>query len=386
MIALVQHRPRVRSARRSPQAAASRPYVRDRWRRRAQSDAARAVDDRGSRRILAVAQIYAPAHILRGMSLRATSRPEGSRELRLRHRRRSEATGSLASPGWCDGRSAGSEDRGGGSIGLRIPPIARHARAVRRGRSSMMADQHDPPCGLCGDSVCRSLAPSARNPRFALCLFLSWAFPNLLISLPPVTHCRDERPRPTNRAQSEIREIRATPNDVSARSATGQGPTQSDGFREACYPPGAEIRVPERPTSWRCSIGAALSASSPYSSQSFGMSAALRLSAQQPPAQQPPAPPPVARTPGAPEGEVIKAEFDRSQVYPGTWREYWVYVPKQLDRDEAGAGDGLPGRHPVQRADRARQPDSREDDSADGRRVRDARARRARRTPTRSIA
>ena len=63
-----------------------------------------------------------------------------------------------------------------------------------------------------------------------------------------------------------------------------------------------------------------------------GMSAALRLSAQQPPAQQPPAPPPVARTPGAPEGEVVKAEFDRSQVYPGTWREYWVYVPKQLDR------------------------------------------------------
>ena len=62
------------------------------------------------------------------------------------------------------------------------------------------------------------------------------------------------------------------------------------------------------------------------------MSAALRLSAQQPPAQQPPAPPPVVRTPGAPEGEVVKAEFDRSQVYPGTWREYWVYVPKQLDR------------------------------------------------------
>ena len=49
----------------------------------------------------------------------------------------------------------------------------------------------------------------------------------------------------------------------------------------------------------------------------FGMFAALRLSAQQPaPAQQPPAPPPVQRTPGAPEGDVIKAEFERSQVYP----------------------------------------------------------------------
>ena len=35
---------------------------------------------------------------------------------------------------------------------------------------------------------------------------------------------------------------------------------------------------------------------------------------------------------GASSGEVIKAEFAESKVYPGTWREYWVYVPKQLDR------------------------------------------------------
>ena len=49
-------------------------------------------------------------------------------------------------------------------------------------------------------------------------------------------------------------------------------------------------------------------------------------------AQQPPAPPPVQRAAGAPAGDVIKAEFDQSKVYPGTWREYWVYVPKQLDR------------------------------------------------------
>src|SRR5215204_1643413 len=35
-----------------------------------------------------------------------------------------------------------------------------------------------------------------------------------------------------------------------------------------------------------------------------------------------------------PRGEVIKAEFDQSRVYPGTWREYWVYVPQQLDRSE----------------------------------------------------
>ena len=47
--------------------------------------------------------------------------------------------------------------------------------------------------------------------------------------------------------------------------------------------------------------------------------------------QQPPAPQ-ATRDPGAPAGDVIKAEFDQSKIYPGTWREYWVYVPKQLDR------------------------------------------------------
>jgi gluconolactonase len=36
--------------------------------------------------------------------------------------------------------------------------------------------------------------------------------------------------------------------------------------------------------------------------------------------------------PGVPVGEVIKGTFEGSKVFPGTWREYWVYVPKQLDR------------------------------------------------------
>jgi sugar lactone lactonase YvrE/enterochelin esterase-like enzyme len=35
---------------------------------------------------------------------------------------------------------------------------------------------------------------------------------------------------------------------------------------------------------------------------------------------------------GVPVGDVIKGEFTQSKIYPGTWREYWVYVPKQLDR------------------------------------------------------
>lgn len=38
-------------------------------------------------------------------------------------------------------------------------------------------------------------------------------------------------------------------------------------------------------------------------------------------------------TPGV-SGEVIKGEFSESKVYPGTWREYWVYIPKGLDRSK----------------------------------------------------
>lgn len=33
--------------------------------------------------------------------------------------------------------------------------------------------------------------------------------------------------------------------------------------------------------------------------------------------------------PGVPKGEVLKFTFDRSKIFPGTWREYWVYVPAQ---------------------------------------------------------
>ena len=58
--------------------------------------------------------------------------------------------------------------------------------------------------------------------------------------------------------------------------------------------------------------------------------------AQTPAAPQAPAGPPLGPDsqvqPGTPAGDVIKAEFAESKVYPGTWREYWVYVPKQLDR------------------------------------------------------
>ena len=46
--------------------------------------------------------------------------------------------------------------------------------------------------------------------------------------------------------------------------------------------------------------------------------------------QQAAAPPP--QNPAAANPNVTRGEFDQSKVYPGTWREYWVYVPKDLDR------------------------------------------------------
>jgi enterochelin esterase family protein len=35
--------------------------------------------------------------------------------------------------------------------------------------------------------------------------------------------------------------------------------------------------------------------------------------------------------PGVPQGEVKKGTFENSKLFPGTRRDYWVYVPKQYD-------------------------------------------------------
>ena len=35
---------------------------------------------------------------------------------------------------------------------------------------------------------------------------------------------------------------------------------------------------------------------------------------------------------GVPKGEVIRGTFDQSKIFPGTWREYWVYVPAHFGR------------------------------------------------------
>jgi len=38
--------------------------------------------------------------------------------------------------------------------------------------------------------------------------------------------------------------------------------------------------------------------------------------------------------PGVPKGEVLKFSFDKSKIFPGTTREYWVYVPAQYTADK----------------------------------------------------
>ena len=37
---------------------------------------------------------------------------------------------------------------------------------------------------------------------------------------------------------------------------------------------------------------------------------------------------------GVPRGEILKFTFDQSKIFPGTWREYWVYVPAQYKPDK----------------------------------------------------
>src|SRR5436309_8196837 len=35
--------------------------------------------------------------------------------------------------------------------------------------------------------------------------------------------------------------------------------------------------------------------------------------------------------PGVPKGKVTKYTFEQSKIFPGTTRDYWVYVPQQYD-------------------------------------------------------
>ncbi len=62
----------------------------------------------------------------------------------------------------------------------------------------------------------------------------------------------------------------------------------------------------------------------------------LTIAAQpqaQPQESYPPHPDSVEQ-PGVPKGEVLKFTFDKSKIFPGAWREYWVYIPKQYSPDK----------------------------------------------------
>ena len=57
--------------------------------------------------------------------------------------------------------------------------------------------------------------------------------------------------------------------------------------------------------------------------------------------------------PGVPKGEVLKFTFENSKIFPGTWREYWVYVPAQY-HGQARLRIRQSGRRSVERARRFR--------------------------------
>jgi gluconolactonase len=38
--------------------------------------------------------------------------------------------------------------------------------------------------------------------------------------------------------------------------------------------------------------------------------------------------------PGVPKGEVLKFTFSNSKIFPGTWREYWVYIPAEYHPEQ----------------------------------------------------
>src|SRR6187200_760065 len=54
----------------------------------------------------------------------------------------------------------------------------------------------------------------------------------------------------------------------------------------------------------------------------------------QPPAEKYPVDSASVEHAGVPKGEVLKFTFDQSKIFPGTWREYWVYVPAQYKADK----------------------------------------------------
>ena len=54
----------------------------------------------------------------------------------------------------------------------------------------------------------------------------------------------------------------------------------------------------------------------------------------QPPVEKYPIDSASVEHPGVPKGEVLRFVFEQSKIFPGTWREYWVYVPAQYKPDK----------------------------------------------------
>jgi len=52
------------------------------------------------------------------------------------------------------------------------------------------------------------------------------------------------------------------------------------------------------------------------------------------PAENYPVDPASVEQPGVPRGEILKFVFDQSKIFPGTWREYWIYIPAQYKPDK----------------------------------------------------
>jgi sugar lactone lactonase YvrE/predicted alpha/beta superfamily hydrolase len=59
-----------------------------------------------------------------------------------------------------------------------------------------------------------------------------------------------------------------------------------------------------------------------------------RFTSAQQPQEDYPVNPDSKPQPGVPKGEVLKFSFDKSKIFPGTYRDYWVYVPAQYTPDK----------------------------------------------------
>ncbi|MGN6547282.1 MAG: alpha/beta hydrolase-fold protein, partial [Aureliella sp.] len=59
--------------------------------------------------------------------------------------------------------------------------------------------------------------------------------------------------------------------------------------------------------------------------------------AQDRPKEEYPVHPDSVQKPGVPEGKISQGQFNESKLYPGTHRDYWVYVPQQYAKDKPAA-------------------------------------------------